>query len=229
MAFNHRALALLGLLDFDGRDLQVPSEPFETEERFGHWRVLHHRDVSVWKCLCGRSEPILVPSSHRNRVRLPNDLIRACEVCRHEVETAGSNTARLLAFLERHRPLLNEDRHLEYTENRGYLFSEDDGKSARTKRVIYEAFYKQLLGPKDQVSSLCRNPLCINPYHLCVRKAHNEKVTPQIRDVVHRLLALGVSAEVTKTIIEEKFGTQLCVSTVRRIRKSSTRSELILN
>lgn len=229
MAFNHRALALLGLLDLDTAEQEQPSsDPLETEQH-GHWRVEHHLDVSVWRCLCGRSEPLLVPAQYRKRVRLPNDLVKACEVCRHELATADSKTSLLLAFLERHRPLLNEHDHLEYREDRGYLFSFKDGQSARTKRVVFEAFYKKTLGAKDHVSSMCRNPLCINPYHLCVKSAPNLQVTPQMKALVGKLFELGLSAETTRSVLNEKFETQLCLSTIQKIRAGLKQSAPILN
>ena len=229
MAFNHRALALLGLLDLQPSDGFKPlGAPLEIEHQ-GHWKVEHHHEISVWKCLCGRSEPLFVPARYRNRVRLPNDLVRACEVCRHELACADSKTSLLLAFLERHRPLLNEYDHLEYREDRGYLFSFKDGQSARTKRVVYEAFYKKTLGARENVSSLCRNPLCINPYHLCVKSAPNLQVTPQMKALVQKLFELGLSAETTRTVLNEKFETQLCLSTIQKIRAGLKRSAPILN
>lgn len=224
MAFNPRALELLGLLDFDDRGLTRPSTAPSSCEQRGHWKVEHFEEVSVWSCLCGRSDSFVVPKSHLRRIRLPNDLIKACEVCRHEYDTASGHSGALIAFLERHRPLINEHHCLEYTENRTYLFSQDDGKSARTKRVIYEAFYKKRLSTEQCVTSLCTNPLCINPYHLCVKSSPRQKTTPEVRQAILALRELGVSPETTKGILETKFGIQLCVSTIRRVKAEPLQS-----
>lgn len=221
MALNLRAVALLGLLDLDNDERPVPTGLPETVERLGHWQVEHFREASVWRCLCGRSEPLPVPAAFRKRVRLPNDLVQACEVCRHELASCSSKSARLHAWLERHRPLIDRTEHLEYPEDKGYTFSADDGQSARTKRFIYEAFFKTRLGSDDFVRSRCSNPFCINPYHLCTASAPNQKTSPQLETFVRHLQELGISAKITQKVVQEKFETKLSLSTIQGIRAAS--------
>ena len=223
MALDLRAVALLGLLDLDDSTTFPPTGSPETLERIGHWHVEHHADVSVWRCLCGRSQPILVPSQFRKRVRLPHDLVQACEVCRSELATCSSRAGRLHAWLERHRPLIDRAQHLEYPEDRGFTYSEDDGQSTRTRRFIYEAFFKTKLRSSDFVSSTCSNPFCINPYHLCIKSTPNQKASPDIEKFVNHLQEMGISAKITQKVVAEKFGTRLSLSTIHALRAASKR------
>lgn len=223
MALNLRAVALLGLLDLDDSTCPTPTGAPETLERIGHWHVEHHSEVSVWRCLCGRSEPLLVPAAFRKRIRLPHDLVQACEVCRSELANCSSRAARLHAWLERHRPLIDRTQHLEYPEDRGFTYSEDDGQSTRTRRFIYEAFFKTKLRSSDFVSSRCSNPFCINPYHLCTKPTPNQKTSPEIERFVAHLQELGISAKITQRVVAEKFGTKLSLSTIQGLRAASKR------
>lgn len=223
MALNLRAVALLGLLDLDDSMCPHPTGSPETLERLGHWQVEHYSDVSVWRCLCGRSEPLLVPADFRKRVRLPHDLVPACEVCRNELAACSSRAARLHAWLERHRPLIDRTQHLEYPEDRGFTYSEDDGQSTRTRRFIYEAFFKTKLRSSDFVSSRCSNPFCINPYHLCIKATPNQKASPDIEKFVGHLQEMGISAKITQKVVAEKFGTKLSLSTIQGLRGASRR------
>jgi hypothetical protein len=223
MALNLRAVALLGLLDLDDSTCPSPTGGLETLERIGHWHVEHYSEVSVWRCLCGRSEPLLVPATFRKRIRLPHDLIQACEVCRSELAACSSRAARLHAWLERHRPLIDRTRHLEYPEDRGYTYSEDDGQSTRTRRFVYEAFFKTKLRSSDFVRSRCSNPFCINPYHLCITSTPNQKTSPQIEKMVLHLQDLGISAKITQRVILQKFEIKLSLSTIQGIRAGSKR------
>lgn len=223
MAMNLRAVALLGLLDLDDQDLQAPTGAPETVERLSHWHVEHHSDVSVWSCLCGRSAPLLIPAAFRKRVRLPHDLVQACEVCRSELAACSSRAARLHAWLERNRPLIDRTEHLEYPEDRGFTYSEDDGQSTRTRRFVYEAFFKTKLRSSDFVRSRCSNPFCINPYHLCITSNPNQKASPQIEKLIHHLQELGISAKITQKVLLEKHGTKLSLSTIQGIRAASKR------
>jgi len=221
MALNLRAVALLGLLDLDDTDSPTPTGAPETIERLGHWHVEHYAEVSTWRCLCGRSEPLLVPASFRKRVRLPHDLVQACEVCRLELVSTSSRAGRLHAWLERHRPLIDRVEHLEYPEDRGFTYSEDDGQCTRTRRFIYEAFFKTKLRSSDFVRSKCSNPFCINPYHLCTASSPNQKASPQIEKLIHYLQELGISAKVTQKVLQEKHGMKLSLSTIQGIRAAS--------
>lgn len=223
MALHVRAVALLGLLDLEQPGPPLPTTAPETVETFGHWRVEHHAAVSVWRCLCRRSEPILVPASHRSRVRLPKDLVEACEICRNELALAGqSKSAQLRAWFERHRHVIDPQEHLDYLEDYGYVCTGfDDEAKQRTKRFVYEAFFKKELSSKQYVRSGCSNALCINPYHLCLKTAPNQKITPQIKQVVEHLLELGISAKITQKVILQKFGTKLSLSTIQGIRSGA--------
>jgi hypothetical protein len=209
----------LGLLDIDTDELTEPvSTPISSETQ-GHWCVEHHEELSVWRCLCGRSDPILVPATHRGRVRLPNDLIKACEVCRHQLDAAGTGKSALFkAWLERNRSLISPDSCLEYPEDAGWLYSENDQRTTRTERAAYEMFYKVNLKPDDFVCSVCSNNNCINPHHLRVRSAPRLKVTSKVETAIVKLKIQGFSASATKTVLQEKLGTNLCLSTIYKIR-----------
>lgn len=221
MGLNLRAVALLGLLDLENPPLPLPTGAPETIERFGHWHVEHHSEASVWRCLCGRSEPLVVPVAFRKRIRLPHDLVQACEACRNELAACSSRAARLHAWLERNRPLIDRVEHLEYPEDRGFTYSEDDGQSTRTRRFIYEAFFKTKLRSSDFVSSRCSNPFCINPYHLCIKSTPNQKALPEIERFVSHLQEIGISAKITQRVVAEKFKTRLSLSTIQGIRAAT--------
>lgn len=223
MALNLRAVALLGLLDLDEAERPQSFGSLETIERLGHWHVEHHSDFSVWRCLCGRSEPLYVPATFRKRTRLPHDLVQACEVCRNELAACSSRASRLHAWLERNRPLIDRTQHLEYPEDRGYTYSDDDGQSTRTRRFVYEAFFKTKLRSSDFVRSKCSNPFCINPYHLCITSTPNQKTSPQIERMVLHLQELGISAKITQRVILQKFEIKLSLSTIQGIRAGSKR------
>jgi hypothetical protein len=223
MAMNLRAVALLGLLDLDDSGCLMPTGAPDSVETVGHWRVEHHVDLSVWRCLCGRTEPLLVPATFRKRIRLPHDLVQACEVCRGELAACSSKASRFHAWLERNRPLIDRSDHLEYPEDKGFTYSEDDGQSTRTRRFVYEAFFKTRLKSSDCVSLACSNPFCINPYHLCVNTARNQKVTPAIKKAIEHLQELGISAKITQKVIAEKFGTKLSLSTIQGVRAGTKR------
>lgn len=221
MALNLRAVALLGLLDLDDSASPASMEGPKTFERVGHWHVEHQPEVSVWRCLCGRSEPLLIPAAFRKRVRLPHDLVQACEVCRSELAACSSRAARLHAWLERHRPLIDRTQHLEYPEDKGFTYSEDDGQSTRTRRFVYEAFFKTKLRSSNFVSTRCSNPFCINPYHLCIKPTPNQKASPGIEKFVTQLQEMGISAKTTQKVVAEKFGTRLSLSTIQGLRAAS--------
>jgi len=226
MTYNTRAVVLLGLLDLDDSTLNAPTGAPDLVETRGHWRVEHHKDISVWKCLCGRSQPILVPARLRNVVTLPNNLIQACEVCRDEYARATSKSGEFLAWLERNRPIISSDACLEYPDDRGYTFSHDDGRNTRTRRVVFEAFFKRTLRSDQYVTSVCKNPLCINPYHLCVSSAPR-KTGPTVTAAIIKMAELGLSAKVTQHVLKDKFKTQLCISTISAIRQEFQPSRLI--
>ena len=221
MGLNLRAVALLGLLDLDDSACPNPTGTSKTIERIGHWHIEHHSDVSVWRCLCGRSDPLCIPASFRKRIRLPHDLIQACEVCRSELAACSSRATRLHAWLERYRLLIDRTEHLEYPEDRGFTYSEDDGQSTRTRRFIYEAFFKTKLKSSDFVSSKCSNPFCINPYHLCIKPTPNQKASPAIERFISHLQEIGVSAKITQKVVAEKFGTKLSLSTIQGLRAAT--------
>ena len=221
MTFSNRHLVLLGLLELDDSGLATPKQAPEAIERTGHWHVEHHADLSVWRCLCRRSEPLLVPADFRKRVRLPNDLVQACEVCRAELAAASSRAGKLKAWLERNRHTIDPVSDLDYIEGCEFIsLGEEDGKQ-RIRRFVYQAFFKKELKPDAYVSSKCSNPYCINPYHLCLKSARNQKVTPQIQKAIHHLQELGISAKITQRVIAEKFETRLSISTIQGIRAGS--------
>lgn len=224
MAFSNRHLVLLGLLELDDSGLQVPTSGSGAVEQHGHWLVEHHHDVSVWRCLCRRSQPLLVPASRRNNVRLPNDLVQACEVCRNELAAASSRAAKLKAWLERHRHIIDRVSDLDYIEGCSYVALGDEDGKQRIRRFVYETFFKKQLKPSDYVGSKCSNAYCINPYHLCLKSARNQKVTPQIQKFINHLQDLGVSTKTTQQVILQKFKTKLSLSTIQGIRSESKRS-----
>jgi hypothetical protein len=114
--------------------------------------------------------------------------------------------------------LIDRVEHLEYPEDRGFTYSEDDGQSTRTRRFIYEAFFKTKLRSSDFVSSRCSNPFCINPYHLCIKSTPNQKASPEIERFVSHLQEIGISAKITQRVVAEKFKTRLSLSTIQGIR-----------
>jgi hypothetical protein len=88
-------------------------------------------------------------------------------------------------------------------------------------------FYKVNLKPDDFVCSVCSNNNCINPHHLRVRSAPRLKVTSKVETAIVKLKIQGFSASATKTVLQEKLGTNLCLSTIYKIRGEKKLSSVI--
>ena len=229
MAFSQRALLLLGLLELsDEHLLTSPSgKPSQTEHQ-GHWQVQHYDHVAVWTCLCGRSDRLQIPQQDMKKVRLPNDLIRACEVCRHEFEFARGKTAHLLAWLERHRFVLDKKKHLYLPADLGYCRDRDNERSMRTKRFVYEIFWKKKLQATNYIRSNCSDPLCINPYHLCVAQSPGEKITKPVRFYIQKLAGQGISAKTTQRLLHDQLSLELSLRSIQLIRLDAEKSKSLV-
>jgi len=219
MAFDPRALALLGLLDLSTSTTgsMPPTGIPEAVEHRDHWQVEHFKDVAVWRCRCARSQPIVVPQCLMGRVRLPNDLIRACELCRAELESARGKSGLLRAWLERNRACIDKDSCLLLPDDLGFCRDKDRQASISTRRFIYERFHKTQLRSDDYVKTSCNDADCINPHHLCLTSAPAQKITKRMRLIIHQLSRAGVSVQTTRQLLREKYSVELSERSIRRV------------
>jgi len=223
-AFKHmetsvRALALLGLLDFPSTSQDIPQGIPTAVERRGHWQIEHHAEAAVWRCLCSRSEPLVVPRELMSRVTFLRGLFEGCEVCRNDLQNANSKAGLLRAWLERNRPLIDDKQHFELPDV--YVWTDkEEAKSVRVLRFVYEAFWEKRLSSSDCVSRTCSHAFCINPYHLCVNTNFSAKVTDRTRSYILRLTEEGIRAQTIKTLLREQHSLDLSLSTIHSVRRS---------
>lgn len=229
MAFSERAVVLLGILELsDHTNLKTPTtQPIFIEQK-DHWLVEHHEELAVWRCQCGRSDPLFVPQTDMKKVRLPNDLIKACEVCRKEFEFARGKTGHLQAWLERNRFTINKDEHLYLPSDLGYCRDRDNDRSMKTKRFVYEVFWKKKLGSKHFVRSMCSDDSCINPYHLCLATSPAAKVTKPVRFYIQKLASQGVSAKTTQLLLRDQLSLELSLRSIQLIRSDVEKLESLV-
>lgn len=70
--------------------------------------------------------------------------------------------------------------------NRGYGSIRSEGRSYKTHRVVYEFIYRVSLAPEETIDHLCRNKICVNPYHLeVVSSAENSRRRAGFYNVPH--------------------------------------------
>ena len=219
MAFDVRAVALLGLLDLDPSiaNSEPPTGIPESVEQLDHWQVEHFQEVAVWRCRCTRSNPIVVPQSLMQRVRLPNDLLRACEVCRDEYEAARGKSGLLRAWLERNRTSFDRHACLLLPDDLGFCRDTERQASVSTRRFIYERFHKTQLRSCDFVRTSCNDADCINPHHLCLTSAPAQKISKQTRFVILQLDKAGVSRPTIRRLLREKYSVELSERSIRRV------------
>jgi len=230
MAFSVRGLVLLGLLELEElQPVVIPSGVPEHVEQRGHWRIEHFPDVAVWRCLCGRSEPLVVPHAQMRRIRLPNDLVKACEVCRDELAECSSKSSRFKAWIERNRLVIDPQAHLYYPDDTGYAKDAHDGTSTRTRRFVYEVFHKTKLRSDDYVSNVCSDVFCINPHHLCLKKTPAAKLSPVALSYTKRLLTKGISTRTIQRLLQEQFSLELSIRSIQLIKSGAGRSESLVS
>ena len=230
MAFSVRGLVLLGLLELEElQPVVVPSGVPEHVEQRGHWRIGHYPDVAVWRCLCGRSEPLVVPHAQMRRIRLPNDLVKACEVCRDELAECSSKSSRFKAWIERNRLVIDPQAHLYYPGDTGYAKDAYDGTSTRTRRFVYEVFHKTRLRSDDYVSNVCSDAFCINPNHLCLKKTPAAKLSPVALNYTKRLLTKGISTRTIQRLLQEQFSLELSIRSIQLIKSDAGKSESLVS
>lgn len=219
-----RALALLGLLDFPKTTQNAPNAVPTAVERRGHWQVEHHADVAVWRCLCGRSQPLVVPQELMPRVCFLGGLFQGCEVCRDDLKLATSKAGLLRAWLERNRPLIGKEQHFELPDT--YVWTDrEEAKSIRVLRFVYEAFWEKRLSSSDCVSRTCSHAFCINPHHLCVTSNFSAKVTDQAKSYILRLTEEGIRAQTIKTLLREQHSLDLSLSTIHSVRRRGEKTK----
>lgn len=224
METSVRALALLGLLEFPETPQEPPQAIPTAVERRGHWQVEHHANVAVWRCLCSRSQPLVVPQEHMPRVRFLNGLFEGCEVCRAELSVATSKAGLLRAWLERNRPLIDDSQHFELPDT--YVWTDkEEAKSIRVLRFVYEAFWEKRLSSSDCVSRTCSHAFCINPFHLCVTPNFSSKVTDKTKSYILRLTQEGIRAQTIKTLLREQHSLDLSLSTIHSVRRRGEKTK----
>ena len=219
---NLRSLVLLGLLE-PKTPPDLAGATLDREFR-GHWEVVHYEGASVWTCRCGRSKPLLTAADDLHKVRLPVGL-QACEICQEEDKTARGKSGRLAAWLGRHRNCIDKHQHLYLPADHGFCrFSEED-KNMRTRRFVYEQFWKTSVGAGNCVLVRCLDRSCINPHHLWVSKSPAQKVSEPVRRFILHLTAKGVPSKVIQQLLLEQHSLKLSLRSVQLIRSETSGSK----
>lgn len=220
---NQRCAALLGLLQ--PLDPGPPSgEPLQVSKK-GHWTLSHFEDKVSWLCTCGRSEPIYLTTADSERVLLPCDGVHACDVCRKELQEARSKSQRFVAWINQHRATLDSSTCLEFPTDKGFFKESCAERYSRTRRFVYEQFWRKKVQPGYYVRSSCSNPLCINPYHLCLTVERHTSLTPQATMLISELVHQKVSTSLIQQLLHERLSIELSVRSIQRIRKGITKSK----
>jgi len=218
-----RAAKLLGLLDPEA--VPEPSGSPLLVEQHGHWRVAHYGRAVKWTCKCGRSEPVWLTARSHSLVRLPDDGIHACEVCRSETFAARTKTQRFAAWLEQNRACISPEECLEFPETLAAPKVSERERFCRTRRFVFEQFWRKPLHSGDYVRLKCSNERCINPYHLCLTSSPKTKLTPEDQNFLHTLLQAQISTSTIQELLREKRSVELSTRSIQRIRKELTQSE----
>ena len=221
MNTRERLLLLLGLLEPSKTDHPSTIDHVETR---GHWRVSYAGSTTIWECQCRRSKPLYVAERDISKLTLPRDGLHACEICREEAKRPGKSNL-LKAWLNRNRYMIDKDQHLYLPGDLGYARDRSQAKTMRTRRYVYQVHYKKILSSEQYVLCSCSDEHCINPYHLCLSESPAQKVTPKARALVHRLQQKGVSAKVTKQILDEGCLGKLSLRCIQGLRKGNAESE----
>ena len=208
-----RALKLMRLLD--PSPVEVPRGAPQASETRGHWLVSHYDSTTVWQCRCRRSRPLLVAKADLSRVKLPRGL-QACEICQHDDETARRKSRRLTAWIERHRYCLDPDQHLYLPEDLGFCRL-SGAKNKRTRRFVYEIFWRTELAKDQFVLPKCGDKNCLNPYHLRVATSPAQKLTDEKKRLILLLAEKQVSSRTIQQVLQEQHSLKLSIRTVQQV------------
>ncbi len=217
-----RLAALFGLLDASCPP-SPSGEPLRSSVR-GHWNVFEYPEVVQWVCRCGRSEPVTLSLQDSGHVRLPLDEVHACEICRKELQDSSCKSERLLAWLNMHRATINPSVCLEFPEDGGLYKGPNDTHYTRTRRFIYTQFWRKEVKSEHCVRSLCCNPKCINPYHLC-QTPKDTKLPSEVRQTVEALIQRKISNASIRQLLQEKLFIELSERSIQRIKRGITKSK----
>jgi len=214
---NVRAASLMGLLEPALPDPPT-GKPIGTFTR-GHWEVQTYERAVLWRCLCGRSEPLLLLPKDATKVRLPLDGLHCCEVCRAELESARTKYQRLRAWINQHRACLKEESCLEFPDVYDQEQPPNQDKYSRTRRFVFEQFWKKTVPSGHYVRLKCSNANCINPYHLCLTRSPATKLTPEATRLVQVLVQRGVSTATIQALLREQLSIELSMRSIQRTKK----------
>jgi hypothetical protein len=217
-----RSLIHLGLLE-----PKIPTEPTGVvlgQEIRGHWAVVHHAEASSWVCRCGRSTPLLVAAEDLRRIRLPVGL-QACEICQEEDKSARGKSGRLAAWLARYRNCIDTEQHLYLPADHGFCRMSEEDKNMRTRRFVYEQFWRKPVGSGNCVLVKCLDRSCINPYHLWVSKSPAQKVSEASRQLILRLTDKGVPSKAIQQLLLDQHSLKLSLRSVQLIRSEISKSK----
>ena len=217
-----RAVALLGVLRSEQCTVKVQGEPLSNETR-GHWEVSTYEHCVQWRCLCGRSDPLLLTHKEHDRVALPLDGIHSCEICREEIQCARTKNQRLLAWIEQHRSILREDACLELPTDLQDNSTLVRDRLSRTRRMIFTKFWRKPVTSEHCVHLTCDNPLCINPYHLCLTQTPASKLPTETLKEVHELLRIGLSCKGIQNHLQERHCTEFSLRSIQRIAREKSK------
>jgi len=217
-----RSLVHLGLLE--AQSVSQPTGGSLHSEVRGHWAVTHYEDTSVWACRCGRSEPLLVAVSDLCKIRMPVGL-QACEICQEEDKTARGKSGRLAAWFARYRNCIDKEQHLYLPADHGFCRLSKEDKNMRTRRFVYEQFWKKPVGSGNCVLVKCLDRSCINPYHLWVSKSPAQKISETSKQFILQLTAKGASSKVIQQLLLEQHSLKLSLRSVQLIKSETFESK----
>lgn len=208
--------ALFGILE-PTKPLTTPACDPEASWIDGHWDVSTFEGCVLWSCRCKRSEPLLMSSDDLKTIHKPRGLF-ACRVCREEEASARGKSGKLWAWLERNRFILDKSQHLYLPNDHGYCTKSEEQKVIRTRRYVYERFWKTKLESNQCVQVKCLDKDCINPYHLWISHSSAQKVSTEIRALISYLIQQGVSTQTIQKILSEQHSKTLSVRSIQKIK-----------
>ena len=202
-------------------DPEGPDSPLGSVVRtkiYGFWDVVEYEHGGSYQCRCGRSEPFLLSSEEFASYK-PVDPHRGCHVCQDAFDSARTKAETLAAWIDQHRASFNEKDHFLLPSHRGHLYirqSSESNSSAivRARNFVFTYFYKKSVPPGFGVTSTCRNPLCINPYHLCLTQSR--KQTSRIKALIVTLSSKGMSTNAIQNFLHEAHSVELSQRSIQR-------------